>query len=70
MLTASSSCGRQMLLLPTVSMCRAWAPPRFPGSPAPQTPRNRMLDESGGRRHERNIDRYANALHDNLYSGS
>ena len=40
------------------------------GSPAPQTPRNRMLDESGGRRHERNIDRYANALHDNLYSGS
>ncbi len=42
---------------------------QVPGAPA-QAPRNRMLDESGGRRRERNIDRYANALHDNLYSGN
>lgn len=42
---------------------------QVPGAPA-QGARNRMLDESGGRRRERNIDRYANALHDNLYSGS
>ena len=42
---------------------------QVPGSQA-QAPRNRMLDESGGRRRERNIDRYANALHDNLYSGN
>ena len=41
---------------------------QVPGAPA-QDPRNRMLDESGGRRRERNIDRYANALHDNLYTG-
>jgi hypothetical protein len=42
---------------------------QVPGA-ASQAPRNRMLDETGGRRRERNIDRYANALHDNLYSGS
>ncbi|MDE0431465.1 MAG: hypothetical protein OXH98_17005 [Caldilineaceae bacterium] len=40
---------------------------QVPGA-AGQAPRNRMLDETGGRRRERNIDRYANALHDNLYS--
>ena len=40
---------------------------QVPGA-ASQAPRNRMLDETGGRRRERNIDRYANALHDNLYS--
>lgn len=43
---------------------------QVPGSSAQAAPRNRMLDESGGRRRERNIDRYANALHDNLYSGN
>ncbi len=42
---------------------------QVPGAPG-QAARNRMLDESGGRRRERNIDRYANALHDNLYSGN
>ncbi len=42
---------------------------QVPGAPA-QAARNRMLDESGGRRRERNIDRYAKALHDNLYSGN
>ncbi len=42
---------------------------QVPGAPA-QAQRNRMLDESGGRRRERNIDRYAKALHDNLYSGN
>ena len=42
---------------------------QVPGAPT-QAARNRMLDESGGRRRERNIDRYANALHDNLYSGN
>lgn len=46
-------------------------PAQVAGGPAPAAQaRNRMLDESGGRRRERNIDRYANALHDNLYSGS
>ena len=38
------------------------------GAPA-QAARNRMLDESGRKPRERNIDRYAKALHDNLYIG-
>ena len=42
---------------------------QVPGAPG-QAARNGMLDETGGRRRERNIDRYANALHDNLYSGN
>lgn len=43
---------------------------QVPGAPGQAAARNRMLDETGGRRRERNIDRYANALHDNLYSGN
>ena len=39
------------------------------GASAP-TDRNRMLDETGRTPRGRTIDRYANAIHDNLYTGS
>ncbi len=42
---------------------------QVPGASA-QTARNRMLDETDRTPRERTIDRYANAIHDNLYTGS
>ena len=42
---------------------------QVPGAPA-QTARNRMIDEIGHGSRERTIDRYAKAIHDNLYTGS